>query len=276
LPALAAVLARTLRGSGQFRNYGILVVVSALALANTVMHAAALGLVSMPAASRALRLGVDGVVVLMLVVGGRITPAFTANELRRLGSKVRVRSFPWLDRTAVGAAVLFALAELVARGSIWSGGGGVVAGVAAGCRLLGWQGWAVRRDPLLWSLHAGLAWVAVGLIETGAGALGAPIPPMAGLHALGAGAMGTLVLAVMTRVGLGHTGRPLRLPDWAVASYVLVQLGALLRVVAAFLAGDAQRLLLVVAGVVWAAAFGWFAVLYAPILLRPRPDGKPG
>jgi len=158
LPAVAAALARTLYGTGQYRNYGILVVVSVLALANAVMHAAAMGLVSPLAAARALRLGVDGVVVLIVVVGGRITPAFTANALRRLGSTVQVRSIPWLDRATVAAAALFAFAELVARGTAWSGAAALAAGVAAAWRLLGWRGWALRRDPLVWSLHAGSAW----------------------------------------------------------------------------------------------------------------------
>ena len=151
-----------------------------------------------------------------------------------------------------------------------------MAGVAAGCRLLGWRGWAARSDALVWSLHAGMAWAAVGLAADRRADLGAPIPEVAGLHALTAGAMGLTILAVMTRVGLGHTGRPLTLPKGAVASYVLVQIGALLRVAAPFFAGEHQRLLLVSASLAWAGAFGWFAVLYAPILTRPRIDAKPG
>jgi uncharacterized protein involved in response to NO len=276
LPALALVLARTLWRSGQVRNYGIVLLVAVLALANAAMHAAAIGLLPASAAARALRLGVDGVVVLLLVVGGRITPAFTANALRRLGDASLPRSFPWLDRATIGAAALFALADLVARGTAWCGAAALVAGVAAACRLLGWRGWAARSDALVWSLHAGMAWAAAGLIGIGAADLGAPIPEVAGLHALTAGAMGLMILAVMTRVGLGHTGRPLTLPKWAVASYVLVQVGALLRVAAPFFAGEDQRLLLLCAGLAWAAAFGWFAALYAPILTRPRIDGKPG
>jgi uncharacterized protein involved in response to NO len=276
LPALALALARTLWRSGQYRNYGILLVIAVLALANVAIHAAALGLAPPSAAGRALRLGVDGVVVLLLVVGGRITPAFTANALRRMGDTSPLRSFPWLDRATIGAAVLFALAEFVARGTVWSGAMGITAGVAAACRLHGWRGWAVRSDALVWSLHAGMAWAAVGLLLIGAAGLGAPIPEVAGLHALTAGAMGLSILAVMTRVALGHTGRPLTLPKGAVASYVLVQIGALLRVATPFFAGDAQRSLLVSAGLAWAGAFGWFAILYAPILTRPRVDGKPG
>jgi uncharacterized protein involved in response to NO len=219
LPALAIVLARTLRGSGQYRNYGIVAVVSLLALANAAMHAGALGLVSAEAAGRALRAGIDAVVVLLLVVGGRITPAFTSNALRRWGAADTVRSFAWLDGLAIGAALLLAAADLFAPRSAWSGVLAAIAGLAAAARLFGWRPWAVRADPLLWSLHAGMAWVAVGLLLVAAGDLGAPVPPTAGLHALTAGAMGTTILAVMTRVGLGHTGRSLVLPRRAVASY---------------------------------------------------------
>jgi uncharacterized protein involved in response to NO len=167
-----------------------------------------------------------------------------------------VRSFAWLDRATIAAAALFAFSELVARGTAWSGAAALAAGVAAACRLIGWRGWALRDDPLVWSLHAGMAWAAAGLAMTGAADLGAPIPPLAGLHALTAGAMGLSILAVMTRVGLGHTGRPLTLPKGAVASYVLVQIGAALRVASAFFVGEPQRLLLVSASLAWAGAFG--------------------
>ena len=104
----------------------------------------------------------------------------------------------------------------------------------------------------------------------------AAIPAAAGLHALTAGAMGTTILAVITRVGLGHTGRALVLPRGVVWSYALVQVAAIARVAASFLPADAQRALLVLSGVAWAAAFGLYAVWYWPILTSPRPDGRPG
>jgi len=276
LPALAIVLARTLWGSGQSWNYGIVVVVSLLALANATMHAGFLGLVPADVAGRALRAGIDGIVVLLLVVGGRITPAFTTNALRRWGSTQTARSFAWLDRLAIGAALLLFIGELMAPRSPWSGAPAAIAGLAAAARLAGWRSWAVRRDPLLWSLHAGMAWIAVGLLLVAAGDLGAPVPPTAGLHALTAGAIGTTILAVMTRVGLGHTGRALVLPPGAIASYWLVHAAALLRVVAAFATGPVQLALLVASGLAWIGAFGLFVLLYWPILSRPRPDGAPG
>jgi uncharacterized protein involved in response to NO len=277
LPALAASLAWTLRGSANRRNHGIVAVVFGLAVANGLVHAAALGIVETPVdlAGRALRLSVHGMVVLLLVIGGRITPAFTANALRRAGSPRQVRSRVALDRLAVAAAVGFLIADALAPRGPVGGALALVAGLAAAGRMAGWQTVATLRDPLLWSLHAGLAWVAVGLLGVGAADLGAPIPPSAGLHALTSGAMGTTILAVATRVPLGHTGRPLVLPRGVVACYALAHAGALVRVGGALVPGSA-RVLLPMAGVLWAGSFALFAMRYAPILLAPRVDGRPG
>lgn len=275
LPAVAVAVARTLWGSGQHRNHALVGVVVALGLADAVMHAEALGLVS-GVAGRALRLAVDGVVVLLLVIGGRITPAFTQNALRRREIDRSVRSRPWLDALVIAAAGVLAVAGAVAGRTPATGVLAILAGLAAALRLAGWQSWQTRSDPLLWSLHVGAAWLVVGLLLVGAGDLGAPIPASAGLHALTAGAMGATILAVMTRVGLGHTGRPLELPAGVVWCYALVNAGAVARVALGFAPAGAQRLLVVASGLAWAAAFGLFAVRYAPILLTPRLDGRPG
>jgi uncharacterized protein involved in response to NO len=118
----------------------------------------------------------------------------------------------------------------------------------------------------------------VALLLVAASDLGAPVPGSAGLHALSAGAMGAAILAVMTRVGLGHTGRDLVLPRGVVWCHPLVYLATLARIGAAFGSPGfvSQRVLLVTSALAWAAAFGLFAVRYAPILMRPRPDGRPG
>jgi uncharacterized protein involved in response to NO len=275
LPMLALAVARTLRGSGQRRNQALVGIVVALALANLVMHAEALGLVA-GLAGRALRFAVDGIVVLLLVIGGRITPAFTQNALRRMGIERAVRSRPGLDRLGIVAAAALAVWTVLAGRGLGSGLLAAVAGLASAARLAGWQTWHTRSDPLVWSLHAGAAWVVVGLLLVAAGDLGAPMAAAAGLHALTAGAMGASILAVMTRVALGHTGRPLQLPGPALGCYVLVHVGALARVASAFAAGGAQQALLLASSLSWAAAFGLYAIVYGPTLLRPRVDGRPG
>ena len=210
------------------------------------------------------------------MIGGRITPGFTTNALIRLGVDARAASRPWLDRLAVSAVIGLAAVDLVAPRSVASGVLAAAAGLAVAARMTGWQTLRTWRDPLVWSLHAGMAWVAVGLLLVAAGDLGGSVPPNAGLHALTAGAMGSMILAVMTRVSLGHTGRPLVLPRGAVGSYVLVHAGAVARVFSALASGPVQSTLLVIAGLLWAAAFGLFAILYASILTRPRVDGKDG
>jgi uncharacterized protein involved in response to NO len=273
LPVLALVLARLVWGTGQVRNYGVIVLVGVLAVANLAVHAQALGFAT-ASAPRALRFAIDLVVVLVVVIGGRITPAFTANAFLRSGITAPIRTWRWLDRGAVSATVLVAVADLLAPRSVASGVAAAVAALAVGARLAGWQSLRTWRDPLVWSLHAGMLWVPVGLALVAAGDLGAAIPPTAGLHALAAGAMGAMIAAVVTRVSLGHTGRPLELPKGAALSYVLVHAGALARVGAALV--PSAPALLWMGALLWAAAFALFAMLHAPILLRPRVDGKAG
>jgi uncharacterized protein involved in response to NO len=275
LPAVAAAVVRTLWGSGQKRNYAVVGVVAVLAVANGFMHAEALGLAS-GVAGRALRFAVDGVIVLILVIAGRITPAFTRNALLRDGRDRDVRVVPFLGALAIAAAAALAVVTLLAGRSPWTGWLALLAGAAGAARMAGWQSWQVRRDPLLWSLHAGSAWVVLGLLLVGAGDLGLGVPASSGLHALTAGAMGGTILAVITRVGLGHTGRALVLPGGMVGCYALVHGAAAARVAAPFFAAAAQQALLVASGVAWACAFGIFAVRYAPILTTRRPDGRPG
>ena len=275
LPAVAIAVVRTIWGSGQYRNYAVVGIVVALAAANGAMHAEALGFAS-GSARLGLRFAVDLVVVLILVIGGRITPAFTQNAFRQRGLERVLHTWPWLNRVTIGAAAAVAVASLILGRTPGTGLLCMIAGIAAFARLAGWQTWQTRSDPLLWSLHAASVWVAVGLVLSGASDLGAPIPATAGLHALTVGAIGGAIIAVATRVGLGHTGRPLELPGGVVWCYALVHGAAVARVAAAFAPGEVQRALLWGSGLAWACAFGLFTIRYWSILTTPRPDGRPG
>ncbi len=275
LPAVALAVLRTLWGSGQIRNYAVLGIVIVLAAANAGMHAEALGITT-ATAPPALRLAVDAIVVLILVIGGRITPAFTENAFRRDGLPWKVRSWVAVDVGVISLAAALVLADLFAPRTPWTGVLAAGAGLAGVVRLAGWRTIHTGKDPLLWSLHAGSGWIVVGLLLTGFGDLGAPIPASAGLHALTAGGMGATILAVITRVGLGHTGRPLVLPTAVVWCFALVHGGALLRVVSPFLSFPVQPVALMLGAGLWAAGFALFAARYWRILSEPRPDGLPG
>ena len=257
------------------RQAGILVALGVLAGANAAAHLDALGVT--PGAGRpALRLAIVFVALLILVIGGRITPSFTQSAMLRDGAAGSVRSHPWLDRLAVAGAVALALAELLAPRSPATAASAAVAAAATLARTSGWQTRFALRDPLLASLHVGHAWVAVGFAAIALADLGAPVPPTVALHALTAGAMGAMILAVMTRVALGHTGRPLVAPTSARLAYWLVSAGALARVLGPLLAPGAARAAWGLAGLLWAGAFASFLAGYAGLLLRPRSDGRPG
>lgn len=147
---------------------------------------------------------------------------------------------------------------------------------------VGWQLWQARRGRLLFALHLGFAWIGAGLalsaldgallLATGAGLGRAP------LHALAIGGFASLLVAMVTRVSLGHSGRPLEMDHWAWGSFVALQAAALVRIVADLVgpAWDARTALLRVAALVWAAAFVVWTTRFAPIWFRPRIDGKPG
>jgi uncharacterized protein involved in response to NO len=142
-------------------------------------------------------------------------------------------------------------------------------------RLNGWRSARTFDTPLLWVLHLGYGWLIVGLALKGVAGLTDLVPANAALHALTVGAIGTMMLAVMSRAALGHTGRPLVAHPVVVASYVMISLAALLRI-AAPLAPSAYLVLIEASGVVWSLAFVQFLAIFAPILWQPRVDGKPG
>jgi uncharacterized protein involved in response to NO len=270
LALLAAVGLPIVRARAR-RQAGILAALCVLAAANAAMHLDALG--AAPGAGRpALRLAIVFVAVLILVIGGRITPSFTQAALLRAGGGGRVTPRPRLDRLAIAGAVALALAELLAPRSLATAGAAALAAGASFARMRGWRTRFALADPLLWSLHVGHAWVGVGFAAIALADLGAPLPPTVALHALTAGAMGAMILAVMTRVALGHTGRPLAAPRSARAAYGLVSAGALVRVLGPLAAPAAAQAAWTLAGLLWAGAFAAFLAGYAGMLLRPRVD----
>lgn len=275
LPAVASAVGRPVVAARQTRNFGVIGIVAALALANAATHLDALGLWR-GSAPVALHAAVALAIVLISTIGGRIVPAFTANGLRAAGRPALVRPHDARDRAALALLVLWAALELLAPRTAASGAAALAAAVACAVRMAGWQTRAALFEPLVWSLHLGIAWVPVGLAALAAADLTGALPWSVGLHALTTGAVGTMILAVMTRVALGHSGRRLAAPPAATAAYLLVSAAALARTLGALAWPEATLRVLTVSGLLWIAAFGVFAAAYAPILLGPRVDGRPG
>lgn len=219
--------------------------------------------------------------LLILLVGGRITPAFSRNWLHRQGRQTAgVGEHPGLELFTAAACLALLSLHVMEWFLPTTVSPPVVAVAAAGAglgslwRLAAWRGWRVREEPLLWILHVGLLWVSIGLLLRGAAALGW-VSDTVWLHALGSGAIGTMILGVMARVALGHTGRPLHLPAGMVAAFWLVLAAGLLRILTALNILDWQ-LGITLSSLTWSAAFGLYLWCYTGILATPRVDGRPG
>ncbi len=275
LAVVAMYAGRVIWQAGNHRNLIVVGVVGALWLSNLIFH---LGwLLERPLLVQRGELAAMALIVLlMVVVGGRITPAFTRNWLRRRELNAdAVRSWPWLEWTGLLSLVTLSILFLAGAPGLYLG---VMAGLAAGAqtvRLLLWSGWKTWPDPLMWNLHLAYAWIPLGLGLLAWSLLGPGLSNTTWLHALGSGAMATLILAVMTRVALGHTGRPLQLPRAAVWIYVAVFVAAILRLMTA-LGALPWALGLALSTLGWLTAFGLYLLLYLPILTQPRVDGKAG
>jgi uncharacterized protein involved in response to NO len=257
IAALIAVVARELVAGRNWRNLPMLAALALLAAANALVHLHALDLAH--TAEIGSRLGIATLLLLIALVGGRIVPSFTRNWLAKHRPDRRV---PAPESALDRFALLIALAALAA----WVFGVAhwplIAAGFALAARLSRWRGLATLREPLLFILHAGYAWLAFGL-----GLLGLDLSGSAALHALTVGAIGTMTLAVMTRASLGHSGRALKADAATIAIYLLVTLAALARVASPLFESHVV-LVNSLAGAAWSAAFATFAVHYGRILIR--------
>lgn len=268
LVVLVGLLGREVITGGNVKNLPVIVLASLFALANIGFHAAlALGLDWRPA--QGVAIGV--IAMLIALIGGRIVPSFTRNWMVQQGYRDLPAPMGLYDRAslvALGAALVF----WIALPFDWfTGALLLIAGAMHTVRLARWKGWKTGAEPLVLILHAGYAWLPVALVLMGLSMI-APglVPASAALHALTAGAMGTMTLAVMTRASLGHTGRERTADVWTSVIFALVVLGALVRVFGPIVLGPAAFAVFGISAIVWSGAFALFVLRYGPILMMPR------
>jgi uncharacterized protein involved in response to NO len=227
-------------------------------------------------ASRAMTLAIDFVLILVTIIGGRIVPAFTANALRRRGEDPDIVIRKGIEIAAIGSMILIAAFDVFAPIGYASAILAAIAAVVHTIRLLGWRSFKARGESILWILHVGYAWLPIGLALKACYLLGGFDWASKWQHALTAGVFGTMILAVMTRASLGHTGRALVVSSVITAAYALLTLGVAVRVLSSVARPEYYVAAVCVAGAAWTLAFALFVVVYAPILIKPRADGKPG
>ncbi len=263
LPTLASALASPLVRARQWKNLVFLPILGLLSLADVLVWA--------DRAQLGLELGLTCILLLVAIIGGRVIPFF----IRAALGDYDLRSRPWVEKLAPAWLLLLFVSE---QAGLTSGAVAVLYLLGAllhGLRLAGWYDRRLWRVPLLWILFLGYGWLVVGLALK-AQALGWGLNPRPALHALTAGCIGSLILGMMARVALGHSGRALKPAPLTVLAFILVTLAAGVRCLGPLLAPTHYTTWLSASATLWSLAYGLYAMVYAPILTTPRADGRPG
>lgn len=269
LPAVAFFISIPIFRSKNVRNYKVFAIVCALAAAHGVFHLASLGYVPAWLSRISLLTSIDIVVILMAIVGGRVIPAFTGNAV----ADSNPRHEHWVE--IVTFASMFLVVLLTAVSGTWAPPSGlmsmllIVAAAAHATRLGLWDPGKTVHNPLLWMMPAAYSWIPFAFLLRALAAMGV-VSGSAWMHAVTMGAVSSLMLAMMMRSSLGHTGRPLVASRSDMAAFLLLQLATIVRVVASIAVGTSYRSWIVVSGVLWITAFLLFVLRYIPMLGSPR------
>ncbi|QPC86339.1 short-chain dehydrogenase [Mesorhizobium sp. NBSH29] len=265
LATVVVLIAREIISGRNWRNLKVLIPLLILFAADIAFHLEA-HFGGMSNVSR--RLGIAAAIMFITIIGGRIIPSFTRNWL--------VRENPGRLPSPFGRFDVFTIAVTAAALASWtilpwnrvSGGFLFAAAFCQMIRLARWTGYRTIRDPLVAMLHLAYGFVPLGFLLLALSVFfQEAVPQAAGIHAFGGGAVGSMTVAVMVRATLGHTGRPLKAGTGTVFLFAAILLAGTCRV---FGAVAPQADVITVAGILWAAAFLGFAVIYGRALLRPN------
>ena len=219
--------------------------------------------------------GVYLIVALILTLGRRVFPFFI---LKALGVDVAAGKSKILDYLSLAVFLTFAIADIFAPDSIVVPATAIVLVAVHVIRLSGWYVHGVWRMPMVWVLLCGYAWLIIGFgLKAAASVTEGLVSPYAALHAFTYGGIGVTTIGMMVRVTLGHTGRRAsKPPTIAVWIFLLINLGAVIRVLGPLGWASATASMVSLSLIPWLLAFGAFAVIFVPQLVAPRVDGQPG
>ena len=270
LPLVAVLLLRLLVRAGNRRNIPLLSLLLLMAAANAVFHLSVMGIVQVPAASP-LYGGLALILMVVTVMAGRVVPVFTRNVTPGLKNSVP-QPLEWSVLASTGLAL--ALWVFGAPAGIT----GVLCALAAvlhAVRLALWKPQVTLTRPILWILHGAYAWLPIGFALLAAAQAGWLAVSLA-VHAFAVGAVGGLIIGMITRTARGHTGRPLKTLRGETLAYALVLVAAVLRVLVPAAAPALYAQALAWAAGLWGLAFLIYLVIYVPWLTHTRLDGKDG
>ncbi|HZW21165.1 NnrS family protein [Noviherbaspirillum sp.] len=268
LPLAAYPIYSVLHRTGNKRNMFLVGLLALLTLINALFHASVLGWLQMSSVTP-VQAAILVIVMIESVIGGRVIPGFTANAIQ--GAKPVTNEKR--DKISIALTAMAAVAWVANLPGPLAGAIAVAAAAAQATRVAGWMPHVTLRKPILWILHLSYAWIPVGLLMLGLASWGMTTSSAA-FHVLTIGSMAGLIIGMITRTALGHTGRPLNAGSSELVMYVLIQLGVIARMLAA--ANVLRSEMLVATAAFWSAAFVLYVIVYGPYLLAPRVDGREG
>ena len=238
----------------------------ALAAANLAYHYGILA-ANTAIAGLGLRAAIYSIIVLYVLKGGVLTPIFTGNALREKGRGGQAPFKLELEMLAVGVVLLLAVLDLAGAPAAWIGLAALACALVHGARTARWKGWRLADVPLVFVMHLGFAWLVFAFALKAAAELTGIVPEAAWVHAFTVGSLGMMMLGLMTRVSLRHTGRPLDVPGAMRVAYMVMFAAALLRLAATV--HGLGNWAVALAAALWAAPFAIYFVLFGVALLRP-------
>jgi uncharacterized protein involved in response to NO len=267
---LCYLLGREIIAGKSRRNYPLIAIMVAVALLNVLYHLGATQW--LPGADRlSIYLTIHTILLLVVIIAGRIVPTFTANWLRKEGQERLPVNSDVVNQSALLLTIVVGLAASFVPAHPLTGVLAFAAALVHGFRLSRWRAFATTSNPLLFVLHVAYLWLPIGYALLACAVFGWLFTSTAALHALTMGGVGSMVLAVTTRVALGHTGRPLQAARLTVLAYWIFMLAVIVRVLGPLFSDNYLGVIdLSAAG--WVLAFIIFTWVYWPILSRPRVD----
>ena len=270
LPLVAIILSAPILKAKQWSNFVFILILLAMTVANTIVHLSTLKIIdtSIVTGSRAM---VYLVVFLIIVMGGRVIPFFTERGV----AGVTTKTWRWIEHLSALSVALLMVSDVILSNQIFTGVIAWFAAIFNLIRVAGWYSNKIWQVPLVWILQVAYVWFVIGFILKGLTLFDIHLS-LYSYHALTVGGIGLMTLGMMARVSIGHTGREMQLNSWMVLSFILLNVAAIVRVILPMLMEEYYMQFLQISGWIWIISFSIYLVIYTPMWIRPRVDGRPG
>lgn len=270
IPLVALFLAIPIIKIKQWSNFIFIPVLLLMAASNAIVHLSALSIIDVPVVTGS-RAMLYLVILLIVIMGGRVIPFFTERGVEGVSTK----KWQWIEWSSAISILLVMIADVILNDRLLIGYFAMFAAIIHGLRVAGWYSGKIWQVPLVWVLHVAYGWIVLGFIIKSA----VLINPGAGLfayHAFTVGGIGVMTLGMMARVTLGHTGRDMQIDRVMITSFIVINIAVVVRVIAPMFFPDYYLQFIHVSAWLWIGAFVIFLVVYTPMWIYSRVDGREG